>query len=109
MNINGKSIYHWTEKEQGYGVFGESIKLDHVKDEITFKMLTKPASEGGDLNRCQLTDLITVAREMLTYLNAKFPCEENKITLEHLRYALESQERRTKDRSSRGVEGKSEK
>ena len=72
-------------------------------------MLTKPASEGGDLNRCQLTDLITAGLIMLKYLNKDYPCEENGQSIYHLEHALMWQEKRTKDRVERGVEGKYEK
>lgn len=82
-----------------------NIFLRHDVDSLTFNMLTKPASEGGDLNKCQLVDLIHTANIMLEYLNNKFPCEENKQTLYHLKEALYHQEQRTKDRNKRGVEG----
>lgn len=84
------------------------ISIDHANDMISFKMLTKPASEGGNLELCQLTELIETARIMLNYLNDKYPCAENKFTLNNLDAAIGWQKMRTKDRSERGVEGKNE-
>ena len=103
---SGQMDYKWFEKEirPKYHIYAR-----HDVDSLTFNMLTKPASEGGDLNRCQLVDLITVAKEMLVYLNDKFPCRENSITITKLEEALMWQEKRTADRKSRGVEGKNEK
>ena len=117
--VNGKKvlqerIYHGDDKTIDWEATDEArethpIFIDHDVDMISFKMLTKPASEGGNLELCQLTELISVAKHMLEYFNAKFPCEENGVTIEHLKYALQSQERRTQDRTKRGVEGKGEK
>lgn len=62
------------------------ICVDHDKEMISFKMMTKPASEGG--KGCQLTDLIEVAKHMIEYLNGKFPCRENAMTITKLDEAL---------------------
>lgn len=83
------------------------ICVDHQADMISFKMMTKPASEGG--KGCQLTDLIEVALHQLKYLNGKFPCRENAITITKLEEALMWQRERTRNRVERGVEGKNEK
>lgn len=85
------------------------ICVDHEKDMISFKMLTKPASEGGDLRNCQWTDLVEVGLEQLKYLNDKYPCRENALTITKLEEALMWQEARTKDRVKRNVEGSNEK
>lgn len=84
------------------------ISISHDQDMISFKMLTKPASEGGNLELCQLTELISVAKHMLEYLNKDYPCRENAMTITKLDEALMWQEKRTKDRLARGVEGKYE-
>jgi len=85
------------------------ICIDHEKDMISFKMLTKPSSEGGDLRNCQLTEFIGVGLQTLKYLNAKFPCRENSMTITKLEEALMWQRERTLNRVVRGVEGKNEK
>lgn len=102
FNESGAMDYKWFESEirPNFNIF-----VRHDVDSIAFNMLTKPASEGGDLSRCQLTDLITTGLEMLKYLNDKHPCRENAITITKLEEALMWQEERTKDRLTRGVEG----
>jgi hypothetical protein len=102
FNESGAMDYAWFEKDirPNFNIF---VRKD--VESLSFNMLTKPASEGGDLNRCQLTDLITVALGQLKYLNDKFPCRENSITITKLEEALMWQEKRTKDRLTRGVEG----
>lgn len=83
------------------------IYVDHEKNMISFKIQNGPIKEVGK-NGCQLTELIAVAGAMLEGLNEKYPCEENIVTLRHLKEALTWQEIRTLNRQSRGVEGKSE-
>ena len=81
------------------------ISIDHEKDMISFKIMTKPASEGGNILNAQWVDLVATGLEMLKFLNAKFPCRENAITITKLEEALMWQEKRTQDRINRGVEG----
>lgn len=106
FNESGAMDYNWFEKEirPNFNIF-----VRHDVDSIAFNMLTKPASEGGDLNRCQFVDLVSVALEQLKYLNKKFPCRENAITITKWEEGLMWQEKRTKDRLARNVEGKNEK
>lgn len=82
------------------------IFVDHDVDMISFKMMTKPVSEGG--KGCQLTDLIEVALYQLKYLNDKFPCREDAITITKLEEAMIWQRERARNRVERGVEGKNE-
>lgn len=83
------------------------ICIDNDAEMISIKVMTKPASEGG--SGCQFTDLMEVALHQLKYLNGKFPCRENAITITKLEEALMWQKKRTEDRTTRGVEGKDEK
>lgn len=89
------------------------ICVDHEKDMISFKVMTEPASEGGDLRNAQWYDLVATGLEMLKYFNTKengkYSCRENAITITKIEEALMWQEKRTKDRLARGVEGKNEK
>lgn len=95
-----------------FAFFEENIRpffdifIRNDKDSITFKMMTKPASEGGE--GCQFTTLIHCALIMCEKLNERFPCLENTKTIEALKNALEWQELRTKHRIERGVEGRNE-
>jgi hypothetical protein len=105
FNESGAMDYKWFEQDirPNFNIF-----VRHDVDSIAFNMLTKPANEGGDLNRCQWSDLVTVGLEMLKYFQAKFPCRENAISITKIEEALMWQEKRTKDRLARGVEGKDE-
>lgn len=78
------------------------VEIDGQK--ITFTIQNDPIKEVG-VNGCQLDALIVMARDMIAYLNAKFPCRENSITITKLEEALMWQEARTKNREARGVEG----
>ena len=98
---SGQMDYKWFESEIRPN---KHIYVRHDVDSIAFTMMTEPASKGG--KGCQFTDLIEVALHMLQYFNNKFPCRENAITITKLEEALMWQEKRTKDRITRGVEGK---
>ena len=103
FNESGAMDYKWFESEirPNYNIF-----LRHDVDSISFNMLTKPASEGGDLNRCQWSDLVATGLEQLKYLNSKFPCHENAMAIQCIEHGLKWNNKRTEDRKSRGVEGK---
>lgn len=114
--INGKKVMtnedrpKFSNGEVDWDAFDEvredyPICIDHDKDMISFKMLTKPASEGGNLANAQWSDLVATGLEQLKYFNSKYPCTENKLTIQYLESALETNELRTKNRQSRGVEG----
>lgn len=84
------------------------ICIDHENDMISFKMLTKPESEGGNLKLCQLTEPAAIALEMLQVLNNAYPCRHNFFSILKLEEFLMWQKARTEDRQDRGVEGKNE-
>ena len=71
---------------------------------ISFRIQNGPVKEVG-VNGCQLTTLIATAKIMLEELNKKFPCRENSMTITKLDEALMWQDKRTKDRELRNVEG----
>lgn len=100
FNESGQMDYKWFESEVRPA---HDIYIRNDVDSLSFKMMTSPASEGG--SGCQLTTLIETALIMLKYLNEKFPCRENAITITKLEEALMWQRERTKNRQSRGVEG----
>jgi hypothetical protein len=79
------------------------ICIDHEKDMISIKMMTEPVSKGG--SGAQLTTLVTAGSMILKYLNNKFSCRENSITATKWEEGLMWQEKRTKDREARNVEG----
>lgn len=51
-------------------------------------------------------EVISVLIDRLQFLNDKFPCKENAMAITNLQQARMWLEERTKDRTSRGVEGK---
>lgn len=104
FNASGAMDYKWFEKEirPNFDIF-----LRHDVDSLSFNMMTDPVELGG--KGCQFTTLIQAALIMLKYLNDKFPCRENAITITKLQEALFWQESRTKDREARGVEGTNQK
>ena len=74
------------------------ICIDHEAEMISFKVMTKPASEGG--KGCQLTDLVEVALHMLNKLNVNHGCTENYHTAIALQDALKWQKTRTPTNNS---------
>lgn len=103
FNESGAMDYKWFEKDirPNFNIF-----VRHDVDSVAFNMLTRPASEGGDLNRCQWSDLVSFGLEQLKYLNEKFPCRENSIAITKIEEALMWNNKRTEDRINRNVEGK---
>jgi hypothetical protein len=72
---------------------------------VTFRMQRGPVKEHG-VNGCQIDDIITFALGTIQVLNKKFPCRENALAITKLEEALQWLEARTRDRQSRGVEGR---
>lgn len=83
------------------------IYVRHDKNSVAFTIQNGPVKENG-VNGCQLTDMIAVAKHMIEELNKKFPCRENAMTITKLDESLMWQEKRTKDRLARNVEGTSQ-
>lgn len=120
--INGEQIVVMDElREKNPERFTETGAMDHKwfeetirpnafiyvrndKNSLSFTLQNGPIKENGK-NGCQVTDVIAVAKHILEQLNAKFPCRENAMTITHLDEALMWQEKRTKDREARNVEG----
>ena len=82
----------------------EYIKVNHNTNTVSFTIQNGPIKENGK-NGCQLIDMVATAKNMLEKLNTKFPCRENAMTITKLDEALMWQEKRTKDREDRNVEG----
>lgn len=120
--INGEKIIVMDElREQHPERFTETGAMDHKwfeetirpnafiyvrndKNSLSFTIQNGPIKENGK-NGCQVVDVIAVAKHILEKLNQQFPCRENAITLTKLDEALMWQEKRTKDRVARSVEG----
>jgi hypothetical protein len=94
FNESGGMDYVWFEKDirPNFNIF-----LRHDVESLSFNMLTKPASEGGDLNRCQWSDLVATGLAMLKCLNGKFSCRENALAITKLEEALMWNDKRTQE------------
>lgn len=101
FNESGAMDYKWFEADIRPK---HHIYVRNDVNSISFTIQNGPIKEVGK-NGCQLTALICAAKAMLEGLNAKFPCRENSVTITKLEEALMWQEKRTKDREARGVEG----
>ena len=126
-SVNGFNIVNMGKLKEKYPekFSGESQQMDYkwfeteirpknfiyVRDDVNslaFTIQNGPIKENG-VNGCQVTDMIAVAKHIIEELNKKFPCDHNEMTISHLENALFHQDRRTKDRENRNVEGTSRK
>ena len=101
FNESGSMDYTWFEKDIRPNNF---IYVRHDKNSLSFTLQDGPIKEVGK-NGCQVVDVIAAAKHILEELNKKFPCRENSMTITKLDEALMWQDKRTKDRLQRGVEG----
>lgn len=74
-------------------------------NDITVTIQDGPIKEVG-VNGIQVTDLLSLCKEIYKSLNVAYPCRENSLTITKIEEAIHWQDARTKDRESRGVEGK---
>lgn len=65
------------------------ICIDHNADMVSFKLMTKPAAEGG--KGCQHVDMISVAKEILDYFTRQEEKKLEKLT-EDLKGPFENEE-----------------
>lgn len=97
----GAMDHKWFEETIRPNAF---VYVRHDKNSLSFTLQNGPIKEVGK-NGCQVTDVIAVAKHIIEQLNQKFPCRENAMTITKLDEALMWQEKRTKDREARNVEG----
>ena len=94
--------------QMNWKVFESEIRPKHFiyirpeKGSITFNMQRGPIKEVG-LNGCQVDQLISAAKEIISEFNKGTPCRENSIAITKLDEALLWLQNRTKERMSRGV------
>lgn len=86
----------------------EFIEITAHDHSVNFQIQDGPIGEVG-INGCQVSDMLVFVKELFKSLNNDFPCRENSLTITKLEEAIHWQDARTKDRESRGVEGRSEK
>ena len=105
FNDSGSMDYAWFEKEIRPNNF---IYVRNDVNSLSFTIQNGPIKEVGK-NGCQVADVIAVAKHIIEQLNKNYPCRENAMTITKLDEALMWQDKRTKDRELRGVEGRNEK
>lgn len=103
FNESGAMDWQWFETEIRPNHF---IYIRHDKNSLAFTLQNGPIKEHG-VNGCQVDTIVATAKLMIEKLNEKFPCEENRMAISHLHYALFWLNERKKDRTERGVEGTS--
>jgi len=81
----------------------EYISVDG--NSVTITIQDGPIGDVG-VNGIQVTDMLGFVKEVYVSLNKAFPCRENSLTITKIEEAIHWQDARTKDRESRGVEGK---
>lgn len=70
---------------------------------VSFQRGPVPANGVNGLTN---ESLLAILIHRTKFLNGQFPCEENRVAIEHMEKALQSFEDRTKNRIQRNVEGK---
>lgn len=101
---DGSMIYHLFDNEIRPFNF---IYVRHDVNSLSFNIQKGPVKQWG-VNGIQVVTLIETAKLMIEKLNEKYPCHENTYTIECLKLAIISQDRRTRNREARGVEGTSQ-
>jgi hypothetical protein len=81
------------------------IIIDLQANSITFRIQDGPVKESGP-NGCQVDQMVSAARLIIGGLNESFPCRENSVAITKLDEAGMWLRERTRDRTSRGVEGR---
>ncbi|WP_413491290.1 hypothetical protein [Brochothrix thermosphacta] len=77
-----------------------------MTENIKVKWQEGPIKEVG-VNGVQVNDVLEVAKNRLVELNKEFPSRENAMSITKIDEAIIWQDKRTKDREARGVEGTS--
>ena len=79
------------------------ITVDNSNDTITFKIMSRPALEGG--TGVQHVDLIKAAKHVIEVFNKEHPSRDNAMTITKLDEAIMWQQKRTDTRTRLGLEG----
>ena len=110
--IGGFKVIREKPNDMEWPVFDDFRKENPIlitdsQNMISFRLQKGPIKEVG-VNGCQVDTLIEAAILILSGLNEKFPCTENKVAISHLDIALNYLNIRKYKREHRGVEGKNE-
>jgi hypothetical protein len=100
-------------KEKTGTDYSQFIRIQNEEDTtgvppvVSFQVQSDPISIIG-INGIQAVDIIRYAACLIESLNTAFPCDENSSTIFMLEEAIHWQNKRTQNRTERGVEGKNE-
>lgn len=83
------------------------VGVSETGKSFTVRMQNDVVSEVGVCG-VQVGELIHFPLALIRFLNKKFPCRENSLTVTKLEEALHWDRARTEDRKARGVEGRNE-
>jgi len=100
--IDGNEIRHLENGEVDAGM--PALLINHGTNCIAFRIQKGPIKENG-VNGCQVDAMVLATKEIITGLNAQFPCEENEKVIYHLEQASLWLRKRKENREQRGVEG----
>lgn len=104
MNLSNFSTSGGVNSKESYSnSYSDHLEISGQK--LMFMIQDGPIKEAG-VNGLQATDLLLFAKELFKSLNKDFPCRENALTITKIEEAIHWQDARTKDRESRGVEGR---
>lgn len=95
------------DRDFSYPTKDYPINIDDTKNIISFKIQKGPIGEVGKTG-CQVVTMIQTAKMIIEKLNEKFLCAENIGTIAALEVAIDWQEKRTRNREARSVEGTSQ-
>ena len=97
-------------KKMDHNPLSKFIEIENAFDEknivpkLSFTIQSDPIGEVG-VNGCQVVDMLEYTKCLFESLNEMFPCMENRETISNIQRALDWQDKRTKDRIKRKVEG----
>ena len=80
------------------------VDVDHGGMKISITMQNDVVSEVGVIG-VQAGELINLPLVLIQFLNKKYPCRENSLTIQRLQEAQHWDLARTRDREKRKVEG----
>lgn len=101
---NGLAVNAISGTSEGVNVEGHLYQVLAGVEPVAIWFQRGGVSENG-VNGATNEALLAILIHRTQHLDAKFPCDENKIALRHMREALAAFESRAAARIERGVEG----
>lgn len=105
--LNKYNAEIFPETPNGFIQIQNAEDIKGVAPIVSFTIQSDPIGEVG-VNGVQAIDMLKYTKCLFESLNEVFPCRENTLTITKIEEAIFWQEKRTKDRQRRNVEGKNE-